>query len=152
MKPADIKFVVVHCSDSAFGDVALVDKWHRERGWSGIGYHYVITNGYAKSVRKYDLAQDGKLHVGRPTNRTGAHCLGYNGKSIGICLIGKGGKYTERQMSQLRAYVLHLCKAYKIPPSNVLGHGEADKRSGKKCPELDMADLRSFLTVALGNQ
>jgi hypothetical protein len=40
-----IDTIVIHQSDSAFGNAAVIDKWHRERGWSGIGYHWVILNG-----------------------------------------------------------------------------------------------------------
>ena len=40
-----IDTIVIHQSDSAFGNAAVIDEWHRERGWSGIGYHWVILNG-----------------------------------------------------------------------------------------------------------
>ena len=41
----EIKKVIIHCSDSDFGTASVIDGWHKERGWDGIGYHYVITNG-----------------------------------------------------------------------------------------------------------
>ena len=46
----EIKKIIIHCSDSEFGDAALIDKWHKERGWTGIGYHYVILNGCRKAT------------------------------------------------------------------------------------------------------
>ena len=53
MKPTAI---VIHCSDSSYGTVDIIDHWHKMRGWSGIGYHYVIGNGYTtKSTGKPDV-------------------------------------------------------------------------------------------------
>ena len=48
---------------------------HRARGFSQIGYNYVI-----------DL--DGTIEAGRPLTIAGAHCVGYNDHSVGICYIG----------------------------------------------------------------
>ena len=48
-------------------DAKIIDKWHKERGWSGIGYHYVIK-------------RDGQIELGRPidaflmTVAVGASC------------------------------------------------------------------------------
>ena len=56
-------------------DVHLIHRWHISRGWSGIGYHFVIE-------------KDGTLRVGRPLNTVGAHVRGYNSVSVGICMVG----------------------------------------------------------------
>ena len=76
----DINSIIVHCSDSnikSHDNIETIRKWHvDERGWSDIGYHYVIT-------------QDGVVHEGRPLSRRGAHARGHNVGSIGICLTGK---------------------------------------------------------------
>lgn len=84
-----INEIIIHCADtprswmdgrSTAEKVAEIRRWHvEERGWSDIGYHYVI-----------DV--DGTVKEGRPVDRTGAHVAGHNANSIGICLIGgKGG-------------------------------------------------------------
>lgn len=73
-----IDAIILHCSATRAGmDVRAsdIDKWHRELGWKMIGYNYVI-----------DL--DGTVEKGRPLTMSGAHCLGYNDHSIGICYIG----------------------------------------------------------------
>ena len=38
--------ITIHCSDSEWGNADVIDEWHKKRGWDGIGYHYVILNGY----------------------------------------------------------------------------------------------------------
>ena len=70
--------IILHCAATPEGKdytVAQIDAWHRQRGFKGIGYHYVIY-------------RDGSVHEGRPLEQAGAHCLGHNAHSIGICYIG----------------------------------------------------------------
>lgn len=71
--------IILHCSATPEGrDVSLDDirRWHvDERGWSDVGYHFVIT-------------LDGMVHVGRPMDIAGAHVKGRNANTIGICYIG----------------------------------------------------------------
>ena len=75
----DINRIVLHCSATVEGKDYSVDtirKWHVDgRGWSDIGYHYVIQ-------------LDGTISQGRPITRAGAHTKGHNKDSIGICYIG----------------------------------------------------------------
>ena len=96
--------VVIHCSATTNGkslarhgksSIEIIDEWHRNRDppFDMVGYHYVI-----------DV--DGEIQLGRPLNRTGAHCFGFN-KSWGICLIGTD-KYTQAQFSSLRCVLESL--------------------------------------------
>ena len=60
----NIDSIIVHCSATKAGQdftAADIDCWHRERGFNGIGYHYVIR-------------LDGKLEKGRDVSLAGAHC------------------------------------------------------------------------------
>lgn len=73
-----IKEIIVHCSATPEGKdftVSDIKRWHLERGFSDIGYHYVIY-------------RDGSVHVGRSESVAGAHCTGHNTISIGVCYIG----------------------------------------------------------------
>jgi N-acetylmuramoyl-L-alanine amidase len=78
LDPARVKFIVVHCSATppdADVDARTIDRWHRQKGWLMIGYHWVIK-------------RDGSVEQGRLPDQPGAHAEGFNDKSIGICLIG----------------------------------------------------------------
>lgn len=84
MRP--INKIIIHCSATREGQDVTVDtirKWHLKRGFSDIGYHYVI---YA----------DGSVHEGRPLTKIGAHTTGFNTGSIGICYIGGLDKTTGK--------------------------------------------------------
>ena len=72
-----IKEIIIHCSATKEGrnyTVADIDRWHRERGFFCIGYHFVIY-------------RDGSIHVGRSVEEVGAHCKGHNTVSTGVCYI-----------------------------------------------------------------
>ena len=77
-------------------------------------------------------------------NEQGAHALGFNDKSIGICLIGVKD-FTPRQMSALRTLVSELCIHYGLTAKNVVGHYETPKAGGKTCPNFDMKAFRASL-------
>ena len=73
-----INKVIIHCSATPEGrDISLdtIRQWHIKRGWSDIGYHYVILI-------------NGTIQEGRPVERAGAHCKGHNANSIGVCYVG----------------------------------------------------------------
>lgn len=117
-----INKIVIHCSDSPNDreDTAEdIHRWHKERGWDGIGYHYVIE-------------RKGKLVNGRPEYWQGAHASGHNKNSLGICLIGTD-KFTIEQWSILENLVRKLL--IKYPSSKIIGHNEI---SDKTCPGFDV--------------
>lgn len=81
----NIDSIIIHCSATKAGQdfkAKDIDRMHRARGFSQIGYHFVV-----------DL--DGTIEEGRSLQIEGAHCntkgssgLSYNKHSIGICYIG----------------------------------------------------------------
>ena len=117
-----IKEIVIHCSATPNGreDTAEdIHRWHLERRWNGIGYHYVI------EVK-------GKLVAGRPEYWQGSHASGHNKDSIGICMIGTD-EFNLDQWSILQNLVRKLM--IKYPEAKVIGHNEI---SDKKCPGFDV--------------
>lgn len=127
-----IDMIIVHCSATAAGRdfrAADIDRWHRARGFRKIGYHYVV-----------DL--DGTVERGRDVSEAGAHCLGKNGRSIGVCYIGglkRDGKTpadtrTAAQRRSLTALIGRLRREY--PGATVHGHREF---AAKACPCFDAA-------------
>ena len=123
--------VILHCSATKEGKdytVEDIDKWHKNRGWQGIGYHYVIY-------------RDGSVHAGRALEKIGAHCLHHNANSIGICYIGgldENGKpkdtRTKEQYEAMHNLVDSIVKLYH--GCKVYGHNEF---ANKACPCFDVA-------------
>ena len=139
----DINKIILHCSDSDFGDAAVIHEWHLQRGFSKIGYHYVITNCY-KSYQSLkdripDMNDDGAIEYGRSVEKIGAHCRGQNTDSLGICLIGVN-TFTSAQIKTLYDLLLKLYLRYKISPENIFGHYEFSNK--KSCPNIDMDFVR----------
>lgn len=97
--------VILHCSDSPFGDALLINEWHVERGWNMIGYHFVVLNGVRRSKNIKNDLDDGKIEEGRPLSMQGAHCYGHN-DSVGICLIGNSASFTVKQLTTLENELL----------------------------------------------
>jgi len=142
----EIRRLIVHHSASSFGDADLIDQWHKERGWQGIGYHYVILNGCRTSSLKYRQDDDGLVEYGLPEAQEGAHVKGHNADSLGICLIG--GRITRWQYCALIWLLRQLNGRYAVGIDGVLGHGELDPINKAACPGFDMELLRAALTTA----
>ena len=113
-----------------------VDRWHRERGFNSVGYHYIIR-------------RDGTLESGRAENVAGAHCRagGYNSKSLGVAFEGHGDneRWTTAQWDTLRKCFVFWRLKYAIEPNNVIGHREAP--DNKSCPGelINMEEVRTSL-------
>ena len=128
-----INEIIVHCSATPEGKDYTLDtirQWHRQRGFSDIGYHYVI--------HPY-----GTVEEGRDGNIAGAHCSGHNSKSIGICYIGgmtadnKKAKdtRTDAQKVNLKALLMAMRKLY--PSAKIHGHRDF---AAKACPSFDATE------------
>ena len=125
-----IDLIVIHCTDSPDArDIGAleIDRWHRERGWGRIGYHYVVR-------------RNGDVEKGRPDESIGAHVFGHNKNSIGVVWVGKD-KPTQAQIDTLARLTTRLCEMYKT--KNVKGHCELDSR--KTCPNINMVEFRELL-------
>ena len=121
-----INEIIVHCSDTPEGRHVTVDeirKWHtQERGWSDIGYHYVVY-------------LDGTVHEGRPVKIPGAHCKGHNSNSIGICYVG-GADCKDTRTEDQKDALVDLLVYLKTEYPEVTIHGHRDF-SDKCCPSFD---------------
>lgn len=139
----DIDTIIVHSSDSSFGNALVIDEWHKLNGWDMIGYHYVICNG-CDEKGEYLGYKDGAIESGRGLEKVGAHAKGFNSKSIGICLVSDG-TYTTMQMLRLKILISELMLKFGISKDKVIGHRELEGVT-KSCPEnLDMDKLRGEL-------
>lgn len=144
-------FIVIHCSATRpNADIGAreIRQWHMSKGWSDIGYHFVIR-------------RSGLVEVGRPLSEEGAHVRGFNNRSVGVCLVGglmpdgsaadltcplEFDSFTGEQVKSAHAVVNLLRKIY--PKAEVLGHrdlspdkdkdGKVEKHEWlKTCPGFD---------------
>lgn len=149
MKRTGTDLIVLHCSATKPNQhigAAQITEWHLAKGWTAIGYHFVITRA-------------GDLELGRPVDEVGAHVTGFNGRSVGICMVGgldpEGRElvhapqmFTPAQWDTARVLVAYLRKLY--PDARVCGHRDLspDKNQDgklqqsewlKSCPGFDAA-------------
>lgn len=128
-----INKIIIHCSATPEGKnigATTIRGWHKERGFSDIGYHYVIR-------------LDGTVEEGRPIDQIGAHCQGHNRNSIGICYIG--GLSQKRQPKDTRTLAQRQAMKQLIrelqeqfPMATIHGHNEF---ANKACPCFDINEI-----------
>ena len=135
-----INEIIVHCAATREGrdfTVEDITRWHKARGFATIGYHYVIY-------------RDGSIHEGRPLEQIGAHCVGHNKHSIGICYIGgcasDGKTPKDTRTSEQKEALLSLLRRLKARFPNATIHGHRDF-AAKACPSFDA--FREYRQLAL---
>jgi N-acetylmuramoyl-L-alanine amidase len=129
-----IRRIVVHHA-AADTDFERMRRDHIDnRSWSDIGYHFVIE-------------ERGKVRLGRPVHRQGAHVTGHNADSIGVCVAVDARKPVRRRaMRALVRVVADLVRQYGLTVADVVGHGEL---AATLCPCMDMDELRARITEAM---
>lgn len=136
------KYIFVHhtggtelnpLADTSHHTFEMVNAEHRNnpRVWLGhlsslgfaIGYHYFIS-------------KEGKVTQGRMIADEGAHCVGYNLQSIGICLAGNFDLTfpTELQVKALTSLLVRLKVDYPVP---ILPHRA---KAAKSCYGRNLSD------------
>ncbi len=133
----ELKRIILHCTATREGeqlDVSQIDKSHRDRGWSEIGYHYVL---YA----------DGTIATGRDIRKKGAHVKGHNHDSVGVAYVGGLDNNLVPQdtmtMQQEMAF-LHLVNSLRVVFGDLSVHGH-NEFSNKACPSFEVQDKYKFL-------
>jgi hypothetical protein len=144
------KRIILHHSlteDGATVSWGAIRNWHmglhpdspyREKPMRDIGYHFGI-----------ELA--GSRHevlLGRMPDAQGAHALGQNSDSIGICFVGNfdlAPPYGAQWALGLKL-VAWLCRNFRIPAGQVLGHRDF---ASKSCPG-KMFDVARFVRELKG--
>lgn len=129
-----IEEIILHCSATRpewlsglplSAKISEINRWHRERGWAGIGYHWVID-------------RDGTIAQGRQESQQGAHTSGHNVGTIGVCLLGGfgsnatdrfGDHYTPEQEAALTRLIEQIRSRHTI--TRISGHNDYSPRA---CP------------------
>lgn len=116
--------VFLHCSAASRKniDAEEIDLWHKQRGWSGIGYHYFIKT-------------DGTLEEGRDLEKTPAAQAWNNRGTIAICLNGlKLSDFTKAQFKTLNK----LCKEINTEYNGRVSFWPHNAVAAKACPVFDV--------------
>ena len=118
----NIKYLIIHHSAVSrkknCEQFDAINNYHKRKGWGMIGYHYLIE-------------PDGRIKIGRTESQTGAHCIGRNHDSLGICLTGNFDieDPTKEQEKSLKILLSDLSEGY--PKAQIKYHRDF---ANKTCP------------------
>ena len=126
--------IIIHHTATNRGCASYLDTLHRQRGWDGLGYDFVVNNGTD--------APDGLVEVGWrwTVQREGAHCRiegdqanYWNEHTIGIALVGNFENYapTPAQYASSVELVRFLMDRYNISLDQIKGHRDIEPTA---CP------------------
>jgi len=126
----EISKIIVHCTATPEGRHTTIEdvrRWHLDRGWSDIGYHFLIY-------------LDGSVHAGRPIEKPGAHTKGHNKESIGIAYVGGIDKVNfkakDTRTEEQKDALVDMLEYFKIAHPDAVIHGHRDF-ANKACPSFD---------------
>lgn len=114
-------------ADTSNQTAAIIKEWHLKKGWNDIGYNWVIE-------------KSGKIVKGRDESKEGAHTIGMNSKSIGVCIVGNfDATYpTKEQEQSFKTLYKELRSRYSVlTPDKVYPHR---KYANKTCYGKHLSD------------
>jgi len=126
--------IILHCSASdnpKHDSIDVIRKWHLERGFSDVGYHFFIN-------------KNGTIQEGRKISAIGAHCQGHNATSIGICLHGIN-KFSLAQEQALFNLVDVTLDVYNLTEKNIFCHYQFN--SNKTCPNFTIETFKKSFSI-----
>jgi N-acetyl-anhydromuramyl-L-alanine amidase AmpD len=118
-------YIILHhsASDNPIHDnLKTIREWHVARKFKMEGYHYYIR-------------KDGAIEIGRPLHMVGAHCVGKNKNSIGVCLGGLH-EFTEEQLHATARLIYNLKLVFKN--LRIKGHRNFAKTA---CPHYSVGGI-----------
>lgn len=135
----DINRIIIHYSYTPPSmDIGAeeIRKWHTDRGWSDIGYHFVIR-------------RSGDVEKGRDILLAGAHTKSHNEDSIGIVLVGGKNQtkdeneinFTSAQWRALDRLIRDLKLEYETI-SDISGHRD---NKATLCPGFNVKEWASTI-------
>ena len=149
----EIEEIQIHCSATREGHAITADeirKWHKARGWSDIGYHYII--GFQG------------IEFGRPLHRMPASAKGHNKHAAAVCYIGgldSNGKAKDTRTPRQKELLIKIIKQLKAkyPKAKIYGHRDLspDKNKDGKispivfkiCGAFSLSSFPSFVSFIL---
>lgn len=123
-----INKIIIHHSASddnpQFANILSIRDWHiNNNGWDDIGYNWII-----------ELINNKPLIIkGRSYRIAGAHTLGQNDNSIGICMVGNFNITMPSDVlyNALKFLIKDLLIEFNIPSSEIYPHSFFNKTD---CP------------------
>jgi len=120
-----IRRIIVHHA-AATATLEEIDAWHLARGWSGVGYHFVVE-------------KDGLIRLGRPVHVQGAHARFHNADTIGVCVaVDARDGVPALAWRALVSLVHDLMRQHQIPQDGVVGHRDV---GSTVCPGFQVGQL-----------
>jgi N-acetylmuramoyl-L-alanine amidase len=136
---ARIRLIIIHCSASdnpEHDDISVIRKWHKEKGYDDVGYHYFIR-------------KNGVIQKGRKLFEVGAHCKNHNSNTVGICLSGNK-KFTSAQFKAAALIVHDLDEILpNLMPNPVYPHSFFDEN--KTCPNFPIKEILKYSDAQLSS-
>jgi hypothetical protein len=134
--------ILHHTAGPPEQSVESIRRFHVDgRGWSDIGYHYVLT-------RHSGLWS---IEHGRDLSRVGAHTRGQNASTIGVAVCGDWSQSDIARTAPTAYRLLHdwlvlLCRLHGLGSHDISGHRD---HSPTLCPGFDHSVLRSQVARSL---
>lgn len=127
-----VERVFLHCSASDADSLAsrklveTVRVWHLARGFSDVGYHFLID-------------KHGEVLAGRSLEKSPAAQKGHNAGTIAICVHGLG-EFPQPMLDACRELCRSINEAWR---GRISFHGHCEV-SAKSCPVFDYKGLLSL--------
>lgn len=141
-----INSVVIHCADTPDDKdftASDIEEWHRQRAEKEPWSWYTDMNGQTKYIGyHYVVRRNGSVENGRPENKIGCHCKGFNRESIGVVWVGRN-KMEEHQRIALVQAVAQICINHGLQSMDVYGHFQFSPN--KTCP--NFSSENTFLSM-----
>jgi len=150
------KIVLHHAAAPRSTTVEDIKRWHMEKGWRDIGYHWLLTDAPDSPVGP-------QMHIGRahdlderwePWER-GAHAKGHNSHTMGVCLVGNHSiePPSKAALDLLHGWLVAFCLTLRLGPDDIVGHRELEG-AATECPGglVDLDAIRQRVRDAMAGE
>ena len=130
------KYIVLHATQKNSTFELLYNLHVNKYNWKGVGYHVFVSNGEAYKAREYNLE--------------GAHCLGLNFNSIGLCIYSRHNNPGNIDLGIATEIITEIRSQYG--PLKLISHtlaqiryiNKLSKKKGIKSPISSIRELSSY--------
>jgi len=150
------KIVLHHAAAPRSTTVEDIKRWHIEKGWRDIGYHWLLTDAPDSTVGP-------QMHIGRAHNlderwepwERGAHAKGHNSHTMGVCLVANHSiePPSKAALDLLHGWLVAFCLTLRLGPDDIVGHRELEG-AATECPGglVDLDAIRQRVRAAMAGE